>query len=430
MTLDKTVEGVEDANGNGITDAGDVVSYEFLTTNTGTTTVSNVTVSETFFSGTGAMSALTCSPVAPGILASGESMTCSATYTLTQADVDARVVTNTATAAGQAPNPADPDNPIPVVSPPDSVEVSAGSAPVLAVEKSVDSVTDANGNGLRDAGDVVTYLFVASNPGTVTVRNVQVTETAFSGTGTLSGLDCTPSAPVALAPGAELTCSATYVLTQADVDAGVVTNTALAGGDVQDPEDPTASIPVTSPPDSAGLPVDQVPGLELVKTVDGVADNNGNGRNDPGDVVTYRFVTTNSGTVTVANVAVQEVSFSGTGALSALTCTPLAPATLAPGEVMDCIATYTISTADAAAGEITNIAIATGEVPDPSNPTEVLSVATEPSDAQVSTEPTPSDPGGSLAFTGAALGWLPGLAAIFLVVGIALTVVAKRRTSA
>ena len=46
----------------------------------------------------------------------------------------------------------------------------------------------------------------------------------------LSAVDCTPATPATLAPGDTIDCSATYTVTQADVDAGSIDNTATISG--------------------------------------------------------------------------------------------------------------------------------------------------------------------------------------------------------
>lgn len=58
-------------------------------------------------------------------------MTCTGTYTVTDADGTAGSVTNTATSHGQAGD-------IPVVSPPDAVTLVVGSELSLRLEKSAD----------------------------------------------------------------------------------------------------------------------------------------------------------------------------------------------------------------------------------------------------------------------------------------------------
>lgn len=75
-----------------------------------------------------------------------------------------------------------------------------------------------------------------------------------------------------------------------------------------------------------------------------------------GDTVTYSFVVTNTGNVTLTDVTVTDPL----PGLSAIDC----PATtLAPGESMTCTATYTVTLADAEAGEVQNTATVIGDSP-------------------------------------------------------------------
>ncbi|MEZ5093181.1 hypothetical protein [Nocardioides sp.] len=73
----------------------------------------------------------------------------------------------------------------------------------------------------NNAGDTIDYEFLVTNAGNVTLDSITVDD-PMVGT-----VDC----PVTtLAPGADTTCTASYTLTQADVDAGVVDNTATVTG--------------------------------------------------------------------------------------------------------------------------------------------------------------------------------------------------------
>ena len=56
----------------------------------------------------------------------------------------------------------------------------------------------------------------ATNDGQVSLHDVDVTDPMTG----LSAIDCTPTAPATLASGDSMTCTATYTVTQADVDNG------------------------------------------------------------------------------------------------------------------------------------------------------------------------------------------------------------------
>ncbi|PJJ73235.1 putative repeat protein (TIGR01451 family)/fimbrial isopeptide formation D2 family protein [Diaminobutyricimonas aerilata] len=328
LTLVKTADPVT------VDSVGDVITYSFLATNSGDVTLSAVGVTETAFTGTGIAPAVTC-PSEAATLAPAASVTCTATYTVTQADLDAGIVTNTATAAATAP--AGVEGPVSNAS---TATVTAQALPALTLVKSAgDAVIDS-------AGDTVSYLFLVTNTGNVTLSDVAIDETAFTGTGADVVAEC---ADGVLAPGASVICTASYEVTQPDVNAGRIDNTAVAVATT-----PTDA-PVSSEASSASLVIGAAPALSVVKSAtptDLVVDQE----------VTYSFVVTNTGNVTLDDVAIDEVEFTGSGALSDVVCAAGAGA-LDPGDQVICSATYTITQADVDAGTLSNTATATAVAP-------------------------------------------------------------------
>ncbi|MFF3025785.1 hypothetical protein [Microbacterium sp. NPDC057944] len=197
-------------------------------------------------------------------------------------------------------------------------------------------------------GDRVTYSFEVTNSGTSPLSDVTVDETAFTGTGTLAPVEC-PSRPLALDPDESVTCTATYVVQQDDVDRGSVENTATASGMT------LTGTPVTSPPSSAVITSEQAPGLAIVKSTDAAWFWSGS-------TIDYTFVVTNTGTVTLTDVRVDETEFSGTGSVSTVECPPEA-ASLRPGQSITCTASYTTQDADLTLDTIDNTAVSAGTAP-------------------------------------------------------------------
>ena len=97
------------------------------------------------------------------VLAPGESTTCTATYRLTQADVDAGEVINIATATGIDPNGIE-------VSAEDTVTTPIPSAPVITLDKQAGVPTGAT------AGSTIDYSFVVTNTGNVTLDSISIAD--------------------------------------------------------------------------------------------------------------------------------------------------------------------------------------------------------------------------------------------------------------
>ena len=301
--------------------AGDTIDYTFVVTNTGNVSLTSVSVSDP------KVGTVSC-PVTS--LAPGASTTCTATYTLTQADVDAGEFVNSASATGTPPTGEPPTAT-------DSTTTPIAPDPVITLDKQAGTPTGAT------AGSTIDYTFIVTNTGNVTLDPVSVDDPKVG----------TVSCPVsALAPAESTTCTASYTLTQADVDAGHVANTATASGTQPvTPANPTPT-PVTAG-DSTDTPIAAGPALTLDKQAGAIVDGDGNGP-DAGDTIDYGFVVTNTGNVTLDPISVDDPR------VGTVTC----PVTvLAPGVSTTCSATYVLTQADVDAGEVVNIATATGTDP-------------------------------------------------------------------
>jgi uncharacterized repeat protein (TIGR01451 family) len=328
-----------------VSNAGDTVTYSFLVTNTGNVTATGLAIVDDAFSGTGSLSAITCPTTS---LAPDADTTCTATYSLTQADADAGSVTNTAHATATGAGGAA------VSSAASTATVSVTQAAGLSLVKSADP----SAATAFSAGQQLTYHYLVTNTGDVTVTNVGITEGTFTGSGTLSGITC-PS--TTLAPTAQVDCTATYTLTQDDIDGGSVSNTATATGAGP------GGAPVSSQPSTVSTPAIAAPALTLTKSASTTTVT------APGDNVTYSFLVANTGNVTVTAVGIREDSFSGTGTLSAISCPDT---TLVPGQFTTCTATYGATQADIDAGSVTNTASATALAPGDAPVTSPSSSAT------------------------------------------------------
>jgi hypothetical protein len=155
-------------------------------------------------------------------------------------------------------------------------------------------------------------------------------------------------APTTLAPGEPATCSVDYALTQADVDAGLVENSATASGS------PLIGDDVTSAVSSALVDVNPVSSIALLKSIDRTVVAGA------GADVTYTFRVTNTGQATLSALAIDEVAFSGTGVLGDIECDAVV---LAPDAITDCTAGYRTTASDVTAGSVTNTAVALAEAP-------------------------------------------------------------------
>ncbi|SER02655.1 DUF7507 domain-containing protein [Pedobacter rhizosphaerae] len=332
MALVKT--GVLSADGN-------TINYTFTITNTGNTDLTDVVVID---------SKLGLNKTIGGTLAIGQSVSTTAAYTLSQADKDAGVFSNSASATAKTPtgnaikdvSGTDKTNDVPTVT-------TLVSSPAFTFEK----VT--NGTVPTVAGGVLNYNLKVTNTGNVTLRNIVVTDV----NATVSG------SPIAtLAPGASVTLTASHVLTQTDINSGKVTNQANAiakdpqGRDIvkvsDDPSTPAANdATVTNLTTTASFTFEK----SISGTVPTVA----------GAVLNYNLKVTNTGNVTLSNIVVTDVNATVSG---------LPIATLAPGASVTLTASHVLTQADVNAGKVTNQASAAAKDP---QGRDVVKVSDDPS---------------------------------------------------
>ncbi|NWF64983.1 MAG: LysM peptidoglycan-binding domain-containing protein [Chloroflexi bacterium] len=188
--------------------AQQIITLNYVIKNNGTTTLgpTQFTISEILINNN---AALNCGP-ASATLVPGATVTCSANYTISQADLNAASITSKATASGSG---------------------APTSAPASAIiSKTTSSLTlsvTANPNTYNQAGQTISLIYVVKNAGSATLGPAQftVTETLLGST----PINCGP-ADTTLEPNATVTCTGNYTTTQQDMNAAVIQSSATAAG--------------------------------------------------------------------------------------------------------------------------------------------------------------------------------------------------------
>ncbi|OXB08655.1 hypothetical protein B0A81_10155 [Flavobacterium plurextorum] len=336
-----------DTNNNGIAEAGETITYSFTVKNTGSVTITGITISDPLVAVTGGPISL-----APNV---SDSTTFTAVYTIKQSDVDAGKITNSATATGKNPSgtpvTATSDDPL-TPAPGDSTVIDLPQSGKLDLKKTA-VFNDSNNNGIAEAGETITYSFTVKNTGNVTITGITINDPLVAVTG----------GPISLAPNASdsTTFTAVYTIKQSDVDAGKITNSATATGTNPSgtPVTATSDDPLTpAPGDSTVIDLPQSGKLDLKKTAV-FNDTNNNGIAEAGETITYSFTIKNTGNVTITGITINDPLVTVTGG----------PISLAPNasDSTTFTAVYTIKQSDVDAGKITNSATAAGK--DPNNTT-------------------------------------------------------------
>ncbi|WP_162799281.1 sortase [Nocardioides sp. 616] len=167
--------------------------------------------------------------------------------TLPTADDQARLrITARADQTGTFVNTATADrsDAFPYEADPTNNSASASTSVTVRQAPGLELVKTASPSTVTAAGQQVTYSFRVTNTGDVTISGVGIIEESFTGSGDLPAPTC-PAAADSLAPGASVTCTSVYTVTESDLSGSGLSNTARAGG-----RDPSGGA-VASPGDGA-----------------------------------------------------------------------------------------------------------------------------------------------------------------------------------
>ena len=305
------------------------VSYSYLVTNTGNVALTGIALVDDNDNNN-----MSCPATS---LAVGASMTCSATHTFTQAELDANGsptaasgnLSNTVTASSNEALDAT-----------DSLDIPITQNASMTVAKS-SSTTNLSAPG------TVSYSYLVTNTG-----NVALTGIALVDDNDNNNMSCPATS---LAVGASMTCSATHTFTQAELDAngsptaasGNLSNTVTASSNEALDATDSLDIPITQ---NASMTVAK---SSLTASLSAPA------------TVNYSYLVTNTGNVALTGIALVDDNDNNN-----MSC----PATsLAVGASMTCSATHTFTQAEldangsptAASGNLSNtVTASSNEAPD------------------------------------------------------------------
>jgi uncharacterized repeat protein (TIGR01451 family) len=322
------------------TSAGGSIGFSFLITNIGNVDLTEIAISEPQLDAPAECALTTLSPEA--------TTTCTGTHTLTQAEVDAGVVTSESIATGT------PALGAAVSSPAAQTSTSIAANALL----NVDQVRTDSSTSLI-VGSVLEYSITATNAGNVTLTNAIISDAL------IPALVCAPTQPALLAPGATLVCTGTYAITTENVSAGQVVNTATA-----------SAAPPSGPPatgtDSVTTLIPRAD-LAVLKTVNSANPN-------VGEEAIFTLVVTNNGPDTATGVTVTDVLPAG---YTLVTANATQGAFVTPNWTVGTLslnasASLSLTVSLNASGPYLNSATVVGELPDLVAVNNSSSVSTTP----------------------------------------------------
>ena len=331
-----------DTNADNCADVNETITYSFVVKNTGNTTISGIDIDDALVNVIGGPITL-----APG---QEDSATFTAVYLITQADIDLGSITNTAIVSGLNPagvlitDTSDDDS---FLQDDPTVTTLCQNNAIALIKTGV--FNDVDGDQCADVKETITYTFMVKNTGNTTISGVDIEDAMVN---VLGG-------PITLSPGQEDSASFTaiYLITQADIDLGSITNTAIVSG-----LNPAGVLITDTSDDDSFLQDDptvttlcQNNAIALIKT--GVFnDTNADNCADVNETITYSFVVKNTGNTTISGIDIDDAMVNVIGG----------PITLAPGQedAATFTAVYLITQADIDTGVgITNTAIVSGLKP-------------------------------------------------------------------
>lgn len=346
--------------------AGDVIKFNFAVHNTGNVTLEKIRIEDRVTDVQVINQSGWTGPLEPGEV-NTDAFT--ATYALKQSDIDAGVFANTARVYGSSVN-GTPDD----VTDISGTDLTNDDETIVELETSasvtiVKSETHAFSSPTQ-VGEVITYSFLVTNTGNLTLTNVIVEDP-------LAGLE--PAMPFTIAtllPGDAnaVTLTATYKVTQADIEKGEVVNQATVTGDYVDPADKTKKPVTPDVSEEIKVPLEQKPGIAVVKEANSKLTEPA----EAGQEIEYTFTVHNTGNMVLNNVVLNDP-------LAGITPNSFNVGTMQPGEQQVFTATYAISEADIDAEKVVNQATVKGTYGDPTTPKDIE----DPSGPTVETdEPT------------------------------------------
>lgn len=380
-----------DENQDGLTQVGETITFVFVVTNLGNVPLTNITVTDPLIDVIGG-------PIASLGPLEANASTFSGVYTITQTDINNGMVINSAITEGTAPDGSsvsdvsdDPNNfmnidPNGDGDPDDPTIISLVPFASLSLQK-VGTFEDENGDGFAQVGETISYQFLITNNGNLTLNNLSVTDpiVAVNG-GPLASLDPLQTD--------SFTFSAVYIINQTDIENGFVVNSAIvnafdpSGTNIEDiSDDPfePANVDLNAngdPDDPTVVPLPQNASLELLKTGFFV-DENADGVPQEGESISYTLTVINTGTTPLSNVTISDALIDLSDALIG---------DLAVGASATISGSYSLTALDIENGEVINTALAQATDPGGSIINDVSDDPTDPTNIDINGDGEPDDP--------------------------------------